>query len=404
MNAKKLKEDFPIFNQKINDYDLVYLDSAATTQKPYQVIDALTNFYAHEYASIYRGVYGLAEHATEKYEIVRDKTAKFINARIDEIVFTKGSTAGINFIATAWGCENLSFGDEIVLTELEHHANLIPWQQIAQKTGAILKFIPVKQDGILDYSNLDEIITEKTKLVGVISCSNALGTHVDLKPIISRAHNVGAKILVDATQTTAHRRIDVKKLNIDFLVFSAHKMMGPTGLGVLYINKKWHDEVGPYQYGGAMVYDVDWQHATWREAPFKYEAGTPPIAQVIAFGAALDYFNETINFNMLAAHEAFLCNELINNLSRFEKVRIVGPIEQLKKDGHLVSFVVDGYHSHDIAAYLAEYGICVRAGNHCARPLHVKLGVETTVRASFYVYNTLDDINFLIEKLKLLIE
>lgn len=400
IDSTALKKNFPALLQKIHGRDLVYFDNAATTHKPQQVIDAITHFYSKEYATIYRGIYTLAERATERYEFVREQVAHFIGAHPQEIIFTRGATAGINFIATAWTREMLSEGDEIVLTELEHHANLIPWQQVAHKTHAVLKFIPVTQEGQLDFSSLSDIITHTTKLVATTWCSNAIGTQVDLEPIITRAHEVGAKVLVDGTQTAAHRRIKVHELGADFLVFSAHKMLGPTGLGVLYMRKKWFDEVPPYQFGGGMVFDASWDNATWRPAPQKYEAGTPPIAQVIGFGAALDYFANAIDFDELRQREAYLCRYLIDEFSRIDRIRILGPVDELKEDGHLVSFVIDGVHPHDIAAYLDQYGICVRAGNHCARPLHVKLGLDTSVRASFYLYNSPSEVEYFIQKIK----
>lgn len=403
MDFKKIKFDFPIFEQRIHGNPLTYLDSAASSQKPRQVIERMNQFYTHEYASIYRGVYHLAEKATLAFENVREQVATFIDANSNEIIFTRGATASINFIATAWARETLKVDDEIVISELEHHANLIPWQQVARKTGAKLTYIRITDDGDLDYNQIDTVISKNTKIVAITACSNAIGTHVNLTPIISRARLVGAKILVDGSQLAAHRKISMKELDVDFFVFSAHKMLGPTGLGVLYVNKKMHEELEPYQFGGSMVYDVSWQNATWRPAPLKYEAGTPPIAEVIGFGQAIAYLNDHVNFTLLKKHEASLTSQFIDAFESYERMRFLGPLKKLKEDGHLISFTVEGIHPHDIAAYLDQSGICVRAGNHCARPLHVKLGIDTSVRVSFYLYNSESDVEHLIANMKRLL-
>jgi cysteine desulfurase/selenocysteine lyase len=286
---------------------------------------------------------------------------------------------------------------------MEHSSNLIPWQQISHKTGAHLKFIPVLPDGTLDYAQLSHLMSKKTKLVAVVHVSNVLGTCNDIEAIISAANAVGARVLIDAAQSIPHQLIDVKKMKCDFLAFSGHKMLGPTGIGVLYIKKELHDHVPPYQLGGGMVYEADFEHATWHKAPHKYEAGTPPIAQAIALGAAIDYVQKHISYDALQKHEAALCAQMIAGLSEFEKIRILGPLDQLKKQGHLVSFTVDGMHAHDVAAYLSNYGICVRAGHHCAQPLAKKMGIGASIRASFYVYNTHEEVEKFLEVIRILL-
>ncbi len=396
MDFNKLRSDFPILSQKINGYPLAPCDNASTTHKPQSVIDAIVHFYTTTNANIYRGIHLFAEQATQMYENARNKVAQFIGASPQEIIFTRGCTSGINFVVATWGRENINPGDEIVITELEHHANLLPWQRLAQEKGAIIKCIPIFPDGSLDLSRLDSIINHKTKMVSVIHVSNAVGTLVDIATIIARAQAVGARTLIDAAQSVAHQKIDVHALGCDFLVFSGHKLLGPTGIGVLYIKKDLHDSISPYEVGGGMVEDVDCIHATWRKAPHKFEAGTPPIAQAIGLGAAIDYLNNHVDFNALALYEAQLCQRLIDGLSQIKQVKILGPIEELKKKGHLVSFLVDHIHSHDVATFLDSRGISVRAGHHCAQPFAKKLGYDASVRVSFYFYNTMEDVDRII--------
>lgn len=393
------RSDFPLLNRTINNHSLCYLDNAATTQKPQVVVDALTHFYTHDNAPVGRSVYSLGEQATSLYESARETVRQFIGAHdASEIIFTRGATEGINYIAHAWALHTLQPGDHIVLTELEHHANLLPWQWIAQQTGAQLVFIPITPDGSLDYGTLDTLITNKTKLVATTHVSNAIGTTVDIAVLSARARAVGAKILIDASQSVPYMRINVAMLDIDFLVFSGHKMLGPTGIGILYINKKIHHEVQPYQRGGGMVFNANWHEATFLKAPHKFEAGTPAIAQAIGLAAAINYL-EQINFNALASHLSSLCSRLIDGLLLLPHIRILGAIDQLRTHGHLVSFVVNDMHAHDVAAYLDQKGICVRAGNHCAQPLAHKLGYAASVRVSFYLYNTHQEVDFLLETL-----
>jgi cysteine desulfurase/selenocysteine lyase len=393
------RTDFPILQQKVNGHPLIYFDNASTSQKPQQVIDAISNFYANQNSNIGRGIYQISENATILYEKARAAVAHYLNAQPEEIIFTKGATEGINFIATAWALKSLEQGDEILLTEMEHHSNLIPWQQVAHAKKAKLKFIPVLSNGMLDLSQLDALITNKTKIVSIVHVSNALGTHNDIATIIKAAKSVSALTCIDAAQSIGHQKIDIKKIGCDFLVFSGHKIFGPTGIGILYINKKLHEKIDPYQFGGGMIYEADFQNATFQKAPQKFEAGTPAIAQAIGLHAAISYINEHINFNELQT-EANLCAALIDGLSKFKKIKLLGPLDQLKEKGHLVSFIVDGMHAHDVAAYLNNYGICVRAGNHCAQPLLKKMGINATVRASFHAYNTLEEVEIFLEVIK----
>lgn len=398
-----IRKDFPLLKKKIDGKDLIYFDNAATSQKPQAVIDAMTSFYTQHNNNIHRGVYQSAEETTVMYEDARKAVASFINAHAHEIIFTKGTTEGINFVARAWAAHNLKAGDEIVLSELEHHSNIIPWLVLAQEKQIKIKYISVKEDGTLDLAHLNSIITSKTKLVSCLHISNALGTHVDIDPIITAAHKVGARVLIDAAQSIAHIPVDVKKLKTDFLVFSGHKMGGPTGIGVLYIKKDLHEQTQPYQFGGGMPYEVDYHSVSFAKPPHKFEAGTPPIAQAIGLAAAIDYSKKNIDFAQLAKHEAQLCVRLIEGLSKHKNIRLLGPIGQLKKSGHLVSFVIEGMHAHDVADYLGKQGICVRAGHHCAQPLAKKMGYVASVRASFYAYNTFEEVEKFLNLITLLV-
>lgn len=414
MNGKLVKkklaacrDDFPLLRHMAEGgAPFHYLDNAATTHKPDSVIKAITDFYTYDNANVGRGLYALAERATAKYEEARCTVQRFIGAcDPSEIIFTRGATEGINLVATAWALHHLRRDDVIMLTVLEHHANLVPWQWVAQKTGARLLFIPAHADGSLDYGEAYAMISDKVKLLAITHSSNALGTHVSLDALCKRAQQAGAKVLVDASQSVPHRRINVEKMPIDFLVFSGHKMLGPTGIGVLYMreseslgcgNTACCSQVEPYQRGGGMIWDVGWRTAEFLPAPHKFEAGTPAIAQAIGLAAAIEYL-EVIDFDELRIHEATLCARLIEGLQRVPGVKIWGPIDQLKQEGHLVSFTVDGMHAHDVAAFLDQRGICVRAGHHCAQPLARTMGYEATVRVSFYLYNTIEDVDAVVE-------
>ena len=391
-----LKDDFPLLR---NYAHLSYLDSAATTQKPQVVIDAVNEFYTHYNAQVYRGIYTLAEQATERYESARSKVAQYIGAADYEVVFTKGATEGINLVASSWAAKKLKKGDEIIISELEHHANLLPWMRLEKELGIVLKYIPIRKDGTLNYDIYFSLLSANTKLVAITYTSNVLGVHVDLSRIISQAKSYGARVLVDATQAAGRERLDVQQLKADFLVFSGHKMLGPTGIGVLYMASHMHDEVAAYELGGGMVYSVEFHEAQWAKAPFRYEAGTPPIAQAIGLGAAVDYLS-AVNFDELKVDQARMCTNLIEGLTEIPHIKILGPLEELKVSGHMVSFVSSKAHAHDIAAYLDTKQICVRAGNHCTQPLHKVLGIDASVRISLYGYSSDDDISKVIEALR----
>ncbi|MBA3751907.1 aminotransferase class V-fold PLP-dependent enzyme [Candidatus Dependentiae bacterium] len=395
MDATRIKKDFPFFE---NNPSLVYLDNAATTQKPKVVIDALSEFYSRYNAPVHRGIYDLAEKSTDLYEQTRAKVAAYCGAFEDEIIFTRGTTEGINFIVTAWASTALKAGDEVLITEIEHHANSVPWIRLEKEKGIVLKYVPMQEDGTLDYEAYLRLLTTKTKIVACTHTSNVLGTRTNLPFIIEHAHAQGARVLVDAAQAAGREHLSLHSLKADCVVFSAHKMCGPTGLGILYIARSFQDEVPPYHVGGGMVHSVDFHEVSWAGSPWRYEAGTPPFAQVYAFGATLDYL-ATISFDDLRKHEAALCSSLIEGLQKIPHIRILGSPEELRISGHMVSFVNTLAHPHDVAAFLSMKGICVRAGNHCAQLLHKKLGIFASIRASFYLYSTQSDVDALLQAL-----
>lgn len=398
--VKKFKKDFPFFRYN----DIVYCDNAATTQKPQAVINRLVDFYTKENASVYRGFYHLAENATEKFEAVREQVKDFIGAHsASEIVFTSGATEGINTVAFGWGRHNLCEGDEIVLSELEHHSQILPWQQLAHEKKLRIRWIPATDQGDLDYTSLNEIVNQKTRIVAISACSNVTGMSIDFPQIIQRARAVGARVLLDASQYIPHTPLDVYKQKCDFLVFSAHKMLGPTGLGILFVKEDIHSSIEPYTFGGGMVLSVSHEKAFWRDMPHRCEAGTPPIAQVVAFGEALRYYDEHIDFEILQKHEAFLCSRLIDGLTCFKEVRILGSVDLIRKNGHTVSFTVEGFHAQDVAEWFDRQGIAVRSGHHCAQLFHEKLQCVSSVRVSFYIYNTIEDVDKILIALKKLL-
>lgn len=405
MNIQKLKNDFPFFSSPKNRRQpVIYLDSAATTQKPQMVIDAIVDFYTNRNANVHRTLYNLGEDATVLYEQAREKIARFINAKHpEEIIFTKGTTESINFVASTWAAANLHEGDQIVLSRAEHHSNLLPWQHAASVTSTQLKFIEIDSENYT-FVNPESFLTPAPKLVAITYDSNVLGPvwnhqNGQLKNFITAAHKVGAKVLIDAAQIVAHKSLDVQALDADFVAFSGHKMFGPTGIGVLYIKRELHDQIQPYQFGGSMVHSVSFTDATWATAPQKFEAGTPPIADAIGLGAAVDYIKNYVDFKALAQHEAVLCAQLLDGLGEISGITIVGNQSRIKEQGHLVSFSVDGIHAHDIAAYLGNQGIAVRAGHHCAQPLANLLGFESLVRASVSLYNTPEDVSMFLDAL-----
>jgi cysteine desulfurase / selenocysteine lyase len=394
------RRNFPFLAQQREGIPLVYFDNAATTHKPRAVIDAISTFYATDYAATHRSMYALAEKTTQAVEDVRKQVAHFIGADADEIIFTKGTTEGINFIASTWAREHIKAGDEILLTELEHHANILPWQQCARERGAVLKYIPVNEQGTLQVDLLPQLLTRRTKLVSFVHTSHALGTINDCAYIIKAAHAVGAVVLVDAAQAVGYQTINVRALDCDFLVFSGHKMVGPTGVGILYIKRSVQSQVPPYQFGGGMVFEADYQHATWLPAPHCYEAGTLPLAEIIGLGAAIKYIKADVESGAILRHVSHLCQIAIEGLLKIPGIRIVGPVEQLKNSGHLVSFIGEGYHPHDVGAYLDKHGICVRTGHYCAQPLAQRLGISGSVRVSFYAYNTVAEVQYFLKVMR----
>lgn len=398
-----IRHHFPLLRRTINGWPLIYLDNAATSLKPQVVLDAIMDFYSSYGGNIYRGIYTLAEETTALYEGARQTVAEFIDASTDEVIFTKGATESINAIASGWALDTIRPGDQIVVTAMEHHANFVPWQQCAARTGATLTVIPVKSDGTLALDNLDSLLGSNTKIVGVCHVSNVLGVYNDIAHITRVAHASGAKVLVDAAQSVPHKKIDVHELDCDFLVFSGHKIMGPTGAGVLYAKKEILESMRPYQYGGGMVSHVGLSESSWADMPRRFEAGTPPIASVIGLAAALRYMKEYVDFDRLRAHEASLCTRLIEGLRALKHVTIYGPVDQLQKNGHIVSFNIHGLHPHDIAAYCDRFGICIRAGLQCAHPLAEQLGIGPSVRVSMLAYNTHQEIEELLKRLEQLL-
>jgi cysteine desulfurase/selenocysteine lyase len=402
LNAALIRKDFPIFERLIRGENrLVYLDSGATSQKPNAVIDAEANFYRQSNAAVHRGAHQLAEEATEAYEGARLIVANFLGAHEDEIIFTKSATESLNLLAYAMGNSlngerfHLGAEDRIVVTEMEHHANLLPWQQLSKRTGAKLSWFNVGPDGRLDLSDIDSIIQEDTKVVALTHQSNVLGTINPLDAIVARAHQVGAVVILDACQSVPHMSIDVQSLGVDFLAFSGHKSVGPTGIGVLWGRTELLNDLPPFLFGGSMVSSASMTDATWAPIPRKFEAGVPNMAQAVGLGAALEYL-ENIGLENIHAHEVALTGRLIEGLLKIEGVKIFGPTD-LEMRGGVVAFTVDGLHPHDVGQYLDSIGIAVRTGHHCAWPLNKKFGVNATVRASIYLYNNEEDIDALIE-------
>ena len=395
-DVASIREDFPILQRQVHGKPLVYLDNAATTQKPRAVIEALVHFYEHHNANIHRAIHALGEEATSAYEETRAKVARFINApRPECIVFTRNTTEAINLVAYAWGRENIGPGDEIVLTEMEHHSNLVPWQRLAQETGATVKYIGVTDEGTLALNDLDSFIGERVKLVAVTHVSNALGTINPVEQIVAAAHRRGAVAVVDGAQAAPHMPVDVQALDCDFYAFSAHKMLGPTGVGVLYGRYELLDTMQPFLSGGEMIRRVRLDGANWNDVPWKFEAGTPNIADVIAFSAALDYLT-ALGMTNVRAHEEELTTYALRRLRQREELIIYGPLDASRRGG-VVSFNYPDIHPHDVGTILDREGVAIRAGHHCAQPLMTRLGVAGTVRASFYIYNTAEEVDALLQ-------
>ncbi|WLR50479.1 cysteine desulfurase [Bacillus tianshenii] len=391
MDVKAIREQFPILNQEVNGHPLVYLDSAATSQKPASVIDTLSDYYRGYNSNVHRGVHTLGTRATDGYEGAREKVRRFINAENSkEVIFTRGTTTAINTIAASYGRANLSEGDEIVITPMEHHSNIIPWQQIAKETGATLKYIPLQQDGTIALEDVRTTVTNNTKIVAVMYVSNVLGTINPIKEITQIAHENGAVMVVDGAQSTPHMKVDVQDLDCDFYAFSAHKMCGPTGVGVLYGKKKHLEKMEPVEFGGEMIDFVNLYDSTWKELPWKFEGGTPIIAGAIGLGAAIDFLEE-IGMDNIEAYEHKLAQYAMERLSGIKGMQIYGPSSGERAG--LVTFNIDDVHPHDLATVLDTEGIAVRAGHHCAQPLMRWLEVSATARASFYIYNTEEDID-----------
>jgi len=391
-----LREDFPILHQSVHGHPLVYLDNAASAQKPRAVIDAISQFYSSDYSNIHRGVHALSERSTRRYEEARIKVQRFLNAADPhEIIFTRGTTEGINLVAQTYGRKHVGPGDEILITGLEHHSNIVPWQMLCEEKGAKLRVVPVDERGEVGALEL----TDRTKLVAIAHISNALGTVLPVREIVEQAHRRGVPVLVDGAQAVPHMKVDVRALDCDFYVFSSHKLYGPTGIGVLYGKKALLDAMPPYQGGGDMISSVTFEKTTYNTVPYKFEAGTPDIAGVVGLGAAIDYVNE-IGLENMAAQEADLLEYATAALSKIEGLRIIGTA---RHKAAVISFVLEGVHPHDVGTILDRQGIAVRTGHHCAQPVMDRFGIPATTRASFAFYNTRDDVDALvrgIEKVK----
>jgi cysteine desulfurase/selenocysteine lyase len=402
IDLTKYLKDFPILQRTVRGGNrLVYLDSGATSQKPEVVIAAESDFYRKHNAAVHRGAHLLAEEASLAYESARENVAKFIGGEIAETIFTKSATESINALAYSFGNSesgskfHLKAGDEIVVSEMEHHANLIPWQQLAKRTGAKLRWFEVTPDGRLDLSKISELINKKTKIVAITHQSNVLGSITPVAQITAAAKSVGAIVVLDACQSVPHFAVDVKKLDVDFIAFSGHKMLGPTGIGILWGRQSLLEEMSPFLFGGSMIDSVSMEDATWAELPRKFEAGVPNMAQAVGLSKAVEYINE-IGITNIHDHETVLTKALLDGLAHMQGVKVIGPIDMIDRGG-VVSFTVDGVHPHDVGQVLDQYGIAVRTGHHCAWPLMRKLNVVGTTRASFHLYNTISDVEKLLE-------
>jgi cysteine desulfurase/selenocysteine lyase len=396
MNTKEIRQLFPILNQEINGHPLVYLDSAATSQKPVSVIEAIKHYYEWDNSNVHRGVHTLGSRATDAYEGARDKVARFINAAsIEEVIFTRGTTTALNMVASGYARSVCGEGDEIVITPMEHHSNLIPWQQVAKATGAVLKYIPLQEDGSIRLQDVEDTITDRTKIVSVTYVSNVLGVVNPVKEIAAIAHRRGAKMVVDGAQSTPHLKVDVQDLDCDFYELSGHKMCGPTGIGALYGKKTLLQQMEPIEFGGEMIDHVDLYDSTWKDLPWKFEGGTPIIAGAVGLGAAIDFL-ESIGLDEIDRHEKQLTAYALERLSEIDDVKIYGP---RNNRAGLVTFNLGDVHPHDVATVLDADGIAVRAGHHCCQPLMRWLQVSSTARASFYLYNTEEDVDRLVASL-----
>lgn len=397
-DIEAIRQDFPILHQVTNGYPLVYLDSAASSQKPLAVIEAVNTYYRCYNANVHRGIYGLSEKASEAYERARKKVARFINAKSwREVIFTRNATESLNLVAYAWGLDNIKAGDTIVTTEMEHHANLIPWQQLARRTGAKVAYIPVTPQGLLDLKAFERLLNPSVKLVTFTLMSNVLGTINPAREIIDKAHAAGATVVVDGAQSVPHLPTDVQALDADFLAFSGHKMLAPTGIGILWGKRAILTEMSPFMTGGEMIKRVTFEGAEWNSLPGKFEAGTPAIAQAIGLGYAVDYL-KALGMEAVREHEKEMTAYALKRLSQIEGLHILGPLDPEIRGG-AVTFTLGDIHPHDLASLLDHHNIAIRAGHHCAQPLHEKLGLTASARASFYIYNKLEEVDKLAEAL-----
>ncbi len=396
LDIDSIRNDFPILNEIVNGKQLVYFDNAATTQKPRLVLDALSGYYEHYNANIHRGIHHLAEKATSAFELSRRRLQAFLNAPLaEEVIFTYGTTDGINLVAQTYGRKFLKEGDEIIITTMEHHSNIVPWQMLCEEKGCILKVIPINEDGELLMDEYEKLLSERTKFVSVVHVSNALGTINPVKEIVEKAHRIGAKVLIDGAQASSHLTIDVEDLDCDFYTLSLHKIYGPTGMGILYGKKELLDAMPPYRGGGEMIKEVTFAKTTYNELPYKFEAGTPNIADVIASKYALDYV-DTLGKSNIAAYENELLEYATSAVSEIEGLKIIG---KAKEKVSVLSFVIDGIHHQDMGVILDQQGIAVRTGHHCTQPLMQRFGITGTTRASFAVYNTKEEIDRLVQGL-----
>lgn len=395
LDVEGLREDFPILQREFDGTQLVYLDNAATTQSPRRVVETLTEYYYEYNANVHRGIHQLSQEASVAYEAAHDRVAEFVGADgREEIVFTKGTTESMNLVAYAWGLEELGPGDEVVLTEMEHHSSLVTWQQICKRTGADCKYIPITDDGYLDMEAAEELVTDDTEMVSAVHVSNTLGTVNPVSDLADLAHDHDAYMFVDAAQSVPNRPVDVKDIDADFLAFSGHKMCGPTGIGALYGKEHILESMEPYLYGGEMILKVTYEDATWNELPWKYEAGTPPISQGIAFAEACDYLDD-VGLENIRRHEAELAEYAYEQLTQYDDVEVYGPPADDR--GGLVAFNLEDVHAHDLSSILNDSAVAIRAGDHCTQPLHDVLGATASARASFYLYNTKEEIDRLVE-------
>ncbi|MCH2507010.1 MAG: cysteine desulfurase [Dehalococcoidia bacterium] len=392
MDVNHIRKDFPILSRTIYGKPLVYLDNAATSQKPTSVIQSLVDYYESYNSNIHRGVHTLSMEATDRHEDARSKCTRFIGAKEDKsLIMVRNTTEAINLVAQTWGKHNISAGDEILTTHMEHHSNLVPWQKLAEQNGASLQFIELDEDGMLNLSNIDDLITERTKLLALTHMSNVLGTINPVKELTAVAHKVGAKVLIDGAQSVPHMKVDVTDLDCDFFAFSGHKMLAPTGIGVLYVKPEILESMEPFLFGGDMVSQVWDDTATWNDLPWKFEAGTPNIADLIGLGAAIDYL-ESLGMDEIREHEMALTGYALEQFDRLNGIKVFGP-KDLSKRGGVISFHSDDVHPHDMGTMLDREGIAIRTGHHCAMPLTRKLSVVATARASFYIYNTEEEVD-----------